>query len=53
VPVVTLSVLCLALLPLHLLGEDPAGRVPLARLTGRSYALYSGAFLALLWMSLP
>jgi 1,4-dihydroxy-2-naphthoate octaprenyltransferase len=52
VPAVVLSALCLALLPLRLLGEAPAGRAPLARLTGRGYALYSAAFLALLWMSL-
>lgn len=53
VPAVALSALCLALLPLRLLGAAPRGRAPLARQTGRCYALYSAAFLALLWMSLP
>lgn len=52
VPSLMLSLVPLLLLPLRLLHEPPAGRAPLARLTGRTYALYSAAFLVLLWVSL-
>ncbi len=50
-PMLALAVVPLATLPFRLLGLDPARRQPLARRTGRGYALFSAVFLGLLWIN--
>ncbi|MEO1079551.1 MAG: prenyltransferase [Pseudomonadota bacterium] len=50
-PLLVLATTPLAALPFALLGLDSVGRRPLARRTGRGYALFSALFLVFLWIN--